>query len=334
MVSIIIPVYNSEKTIKDCINSALSQSYNDVEIIAVNDGSDDSSLRILRECEKSDDRIKVVDKENGGVSSARNAGLHNARGEYVVFLDADDLLEKNSIERLVEGVKGDADLVIGSYTQFRTQSEKHFIKREREHLSLSDIKKDMGRYDPLFDTPWAKLFRRSLIAQNKLSFDTSLALSEDHKFNLQFIKHCKSISVITENVYYYRLGGMASANKFYSNKIELNMSLIESYIDFFDGIDNVPKDFLYKKVKDQFFGCVKHFYLFCSRVEAEKLVIKALEVFSSYLEADTEKAGYTKTEKKYIDSKNARGIISCVVLKKPIKLIAKKGIITINRCKR
>ena len=334
MVSVIIPVYNSEKTIKECVESALLQSYKDIEIIAVNDGSKDTSLDILREYVKADCRIMIIDKENSGVSAARNSGLLCASGEYVVFLDADDRLDDHCVERLMECMTEDVDLVVGSYSEFRTKTECNFIKREKSSLSISDIKNDMLRYDPLFETPWAKLFRMSIINRNCLKFDESLVLGEDHRFNLQYLKSCRKIAVSDKNVYYYRLGGMASSNKFYDNKIDLNLSLLDSYAEFFGEEDNVPSDFLFKKTKDQFFGCIKHFYLFCNKAVAVQSVVKALDRFSHYLENDKQKKFYTDKEKKYIASKYAEGIIRCVVMKDPLKLAVKKCVIKLKKSSR
>lgn len=334
MVSVIIPVYNGEKTIESCIESALSLSFEDIEVIAVDDGSTDTSLQILRDYAQKDKRLRVLAQKNSGVSSARNLALKHAKGEYVVFLDVDDMLDKNCIEHLIGCILDGVDMVIGSYTQFRSKSGMSFIKRDNTCLTLSEIKDDMHSYDPLFDTPWAKLYKTDIINKNNLSFDTALALAEDHKFNLQYLKHCRKIAVSDKNVYYYRLGGMASANKFYENKIELNLSLLYSYADFFGSIDNIPKDFLYKKTKDQFFGCVRHFYLFCSKADAKRFVVKAFAAFAPFFEADRLKSGYTQKERLCIESSDAKGIIRCVVSKKRMKLMFKRILIKFKKLKR
>ena len=110
MISIIVPVYNSEKYIDKCLDSILNQTYKDLEIVLVNDGSNDQSLKILEKYALRDTRIKVVNQENKGVAAARNTGLDNATGEYILYVDSDDWIENNMVERMVE-LSANADIV-------------------------------------------------------------------------------------------------------------------------------------------------------------------------------------------------------------------------------
>ena len=114
-VSIIIPVYNVEKYLKKCLDSVINQTYKDIEIICVNDGSKDGSENILKEYATKDSRIKIIEKKNGGLSSARNAGLDVASGEYCYFVDSDDWIELNTIEKLTDIIlSNDVDVVVHS----------------------------------------------------------------------------------------------------------------------------------------------------------------------------------------------------------------------------
>lgn len=110
MISIIVPVYNSEKYIDRCLDSILNQTYKDLEIVLVNDGSNDQSLKILENYALRDTRIKVVNQENKGVAAARNTGLDNATGDYILYVDSDDWIENNMVERMVE-LSANADIV-------------------------------------------------------------------------------------------------------------------------------------------------------------------------------------------------------------------------------
>lgn len=112
LVSIIVPIYNTEKYLKKCIDSILVQTYDNLEVILVNDGSSDDSLNICKKYESFDSRIRIIDKKNGGLSSARNAGLDVCKGDYITFVDSDDYLEKEAIELLVKaGNQYHADIV-------------------------------------------------------------------------------------------------------------------------------------------------------------------------------------------------------------------------------
>ena len=124
-VSIIIPVYNAKNFIERCISSVLCQSYSDIEVITVDDGSSDGSGAILDMLEKQDRRILVIHQENKGVSVARNNGIKVATGKYILFVDADDMIEADAIEKLMDNSEN--DLVCGSYVTFKDKKEKKFI---------------------------------------------------------------------------------------------------------------------------------------------------------------------------------------------------------------
>ena len=179
MISIIIPVYNVEKYLSDCLDSVVNQTYKDLEIICVNDGSTDNSLDILNEYCSKDDRIFVVNKENGGLSSARNAGLAVAKGDFIMFLDSDDWIDNNTCEvALKQMMESNSDVAIWSYSKEYEASSKEVHIFENDIVFSSDndlaslhrrfvgLYKDELRYPEKADsivTAWGKLYKNKLI---------------------------------------------------------------------------------------------------------------------------------------------------------------------------
>lgn len=199
-VSIIIPVYNAEETIQRCIESVICQTEKNWELLLIDDGSHDGSRDICVSYVKSDTRISVIHKENGGVSSARNAGLNVAKGEYITFIDADDYIKETFLEKML--AHSPADLIICG---FYNPQGKDFVPNEfNGNIALNGefLKKLIE--DPFYlDTPWCKLFKRNIIRKTRLSFDEDLRLSEDTLFSYQYIKECLDVSVIPNKLYIY-----------------------------------------------------------------------------------------------------------------------------------
>ena len=218
-ISVIIPVYKVEKTLRRCIDSVLSQTYTDYEIILVDDGSPDNSGEICDEYAEKHENIRVIHKENGGLSSARNAGLGIARGEYVMFLDSDDYLTDDCLEVLAPH---SADMIIGSiYPQmkelrFRSQrpTEDRLILRERFGEEIPVLLNE-NRINYVH----AKLYRRQVITENGLYFeDDQLTSAEDTVFNFSFLVFAQSIYVSAKAVHYYTFNGNGLASKFYPDR--------------------------------------------------------------------------------------------------------------------
>lgn len=224
MVSIIVPIYNSEKWLKKCIESLISQTYTDIEIILINDGSKDNSLKICREYEAKDSRIVVIDKENGGVSRARNEGIKKANGEYIQFVDSDDYIEKNACEKLVLAIEGN-DLAICGLNVW----ENGKLLRS-PHLDDGNciLRKSVDEYFKLRKInlgPCNKLYRKSLI---KKLFREDLSLGEDTLFVLDYMESVEKIRVIPDCLYNVSLDNDNSLNR--KSKADKIDSLIEQRI--------------------------------------------------------------------------------------------------------
>ena len=157
-VSVIIPAYNAEKFIENCIQSIQRQTFQDFEIIAVNDGSKDGTLSVLKKIAKEDARVVIVDQENKGVSAARNAALKQATGKYLTMVDADDDLPENALKSMLDLMQRVLTLVVGSHMQVRI-GKKAYLEPNMEFCK-AEINDNFRKVDPKIWFPWAKLFRR------------------------------------------------------------------------------------------------------------------------------------------------------------------------------
>lgn len=211
MISIIIPVYNVGEYLPKCLESILAQTYRQFEVILVDDGSLDDSGSICDRFASQDMRISVIHKTNGGVSSARNAGLRVAKGEYVSFIDSDDFVGNNYLQRLVDEMECcNVDMVAGGEIKVENGSEQPFSFR-RAILTQKDFSDLFSKYD--FQkrcSPWGKLFKTQIIRDAKLEFNENIHLGEDIIFMFYYINLCSSICLTPSSEYYYlqRLGSL------------------------------------------------------------------------------------------------------------------------------
>ena len=200
-VSIIMPIYNAESHFERATASVLAQTYKDIELILVDDGSGDGSPILCDELAKKDNRVKVCHKENGGPSSARNKGLELATGDFIQFVDADDFLQQNTTEKLVEGI-ANSDFVICGYNLITEDSVQ---KCTFERKELVDLRKNHDTFfkivkKGLFNSLWNKLYRRELLLGK---FDEKYFIGEDTIFNINYIKNCKKTTILPDILYNY-----------------------------------------------------------------------------------------------------------------------------------
>lgn len=217
-VSIIVPIYNVEQFLKQCVDSLLNQTLQGIEVILVDDGSPDSCPEICEEYKQKDKRVKVIHKLNGGLSDARNAGLNVAEGKYVAFVDSDDYVNLQMFEKLyIEAEKRDLDVCYCDYCfdingKIRTackQTENLFIdgKRDAEKFLL-----DMVGTEPQYPSDvkylvsvWHGIYKRSIIEQYHISFESErLYPSEDLLFHIDFLSRCSKIGYLKDGMYYWR----------------------------------------------------------------------------------------------------------------------------------
>lgn len=212
-VSIIIPIYNNEKYLEKCIDSLVNQTLSNIEIIAVNDGSTDSSLSIIENYAKKDKRIVIVSQKNQGQSVARNQGIKIAKGEYIGFIDSDDWADTKMFERLYNQAKHlDSDIAMCSITTFDEKTEEYSTTDPYMTLDLfpKSFENRLFSHKETFDfifricvTPWNKIYRTDFLRKNNLKFVEKLNY-EDNVFSLATMLNTDKISIIKEPLVFYR----------------------------------------------------------------------------------------------------------------------------------
>lgn len=217
--SIIIPVYNSEKYLVNCLNSILNQDEKIFEVIIIDDGSSDSSYEIMKKYESIYNKVKILKKENGGVCSARNLGIEVAEGEYLAFVDSDDMLYPNSLSKRIDEARK-CDLLISSYIEIDDEESIRYMPPENvssiweKHEMMKEL--FLGQRIGYQGHLWNKIFRMDIIKRNNLKFDESLFYNVDRLFVLQYLVYCHTIHYSNTIVYQYRKnlnGAMAKMNK-------------------------------------------------------------------------------------------------------------------------
>lgn len=242
LVTLIIPIYNAERYLRRCLDSVVEQSYQDMEVLLMNDGSRDKSLEICQEYAKKDARFRVVDKENTGVSDTRNIAMRLARGKYLQFMDSDDWITPDATEVLVRAAEeGQCDMVIADFYRVNGKRyvEKRHIRRD-DIMTREDFAMEMAK-DPAdfyYGVMWNKLYRRDIVEAQQLVCDTSMNWCEDFLFNLQFIRHGERFRALQKPIYYYmkRKGSLVSTEAISVDGVRLKIELLEKYKDLYQSM--------------------------------------------------------------------------------------------------
>lgn len=237
LISIIIPIYNSANYLEKCLDTILSQSYVDFEAICIDDNSTDNSLEILQKYSEKDGRIKVIHKKNEGVSLARNAGLDAAQGEFLLFVDSDDWIEKWTCEIAIQKMcQEEADVVMWPYIREReNESKKKIIfnhdtifdqisikeKLHRRMIGIIDRELEQPENADALCTVWGKLYRRSIVEENHLRFYDirKIGSYEDGLFNLQYFQYANKAIYINQYLYHYRRTNDSSITEVYNSDL-------------------------------------------------------------------------------------------------------------------
>lgn len=239
-VSVVVPVYNAEKYLNKSIPALLNQTYNDIEVILVENGSTDNSLDMCKKFADADARIRVIDtKENIGAGEARNVGISRATGEYICFFDADDWYENTIIEKLVSSVlENGSDVAICAYEAFVEGTE-----RKDHHTCKSMVCKKKNETQQYFADSfpdghvgflWNKIYKLSVIKENDIRFP-KLSRLEDGFFNLAFFTAAESISVIEDELYHYRISSSEDVIRKHDAKYaDLVVTLVDTAHETFD----------------------------------------------------------------------------------------------------
>lgn len=241
-VSIIVPVYNAERSIARCVDSILSQQFTDFELLLVDDGSRDGSGAICDGYAAADSRVRVIHKENTGVSNTRNLGIAQARGTYLQFLDSDDWITPDATKLLVQTAEAHScDLVISDF--YRVVGERVSRKGDidedrtltREEYAAHMMEQPADFY---YGVLWNKLYRRDIVADHGLRMDPDISWCEDFLFNLEYIRHAERFYALQVPIYYYvkTKGSLASQSLSITKTIRMKLMLFEYYNQFYKSV--------------------------------------------------------------------------------------------------
>lgn len=336
-VSVIVPCYNLENLIKKCINSIMKQTYRNLEIVIVNDGSTDNSGIICSKLKNSDKRIILINNESaGGVEKARLTGISNSTGDYIMFVDGDDYIAHNAVEKLLKRIReNNCDIVIGNSVQV---IGKHLCIKKKRKSKIYDkyicqpelFEEYFISYFGINKLPvniWGNLYKSNII-KKYLPPVRNVNHAEDLLFNMFIFPNIQSVSIISDIIYYYRYGGMttkmnyhlfSTACKVYQYKIET----IKKY--------NYEKAYIYVAIELKNFlnSFIKSLFVNTnlSREEIENLVLKEIDN-SNFNDAISKirYSQYNNREIELIDNRNVKEYInnvfpniSLIVLKQKVK---------------
>ena len=237
LVSVIIPVYNVEKFLKRCLDSVCNQTYKNIEIIIVNDGSPDNSQMIIDEYAKKDTRIVPIIQENGGLSEARNSGMRVANGKYLLFVDSDDYIELNSIELLIDNVnKKKADIVIANKKTLNPNGEFSYgVDFQTKVLNENEMGTSKLKFDYFLGRGYgvsacAKLYNHDFIKNRKIKFEKNNEIfAEDMLFNLKCYTYSPRISLMNEKLYIYCTNEDSITMTYKPNIAKRMLALVENF---------------------------------------------------------------------------------------------------------
>lgn len=239
-VSIIIPIYNVEENLSECLDSVINQTLKDIEIICINDGSTDNSLAILNSYAQKDNRIVVINKKNEGVSKARNYGLNTAQGEYVMFLDADDYYTLDACEKAYNAViQNNTDIGVFGFARLNNNKiETSWHSKEITKICKGNYKTDLYSFQEMI---WHKIYRKSFLDKYNIRFLTDLKTGEDSVFAYTTFFNNASFTFIDGDFYIYRLGRNNSATVQNLDGVKTNLKSLIA-ISNIKHFKNLPQD--------------------------------------------------------------------------------------------
>lgn len=265
LISVIVPCYNVEKYIKKCVESIVNQTYQNLEIILVDDGATDGTPALCDELAKTDDRIKVLHKVNEGVSIARNFGIDNSNGNFITFFDSDDWIEPDTIKTAYDRITADnSDLVVWGYSaDFVDDNECVLNSRKCAVSGVCETGSDNNDVLIQKDTlglcgyVWNKLYKTKIIKSNNLIFDSKLSLYEDLLFNSIYFANCKNIELMDYiGNHYIQRGHVTLGTKRYENIFELKLLGCEAREDILKHF-GIPSSNINKIMASFYYGALK-----------------------------------------------------------------------------
>ena len=298
MISIIVPVYNVKKYLPKCIDSVINQTYTDWELILINDGSKDNSGIICDEYASKDERIKVIHKNNEGVSIARNSGIELAKGEYICFIDSDDWIEPTYLSDFrINEFKCDFYF---SGALYDTYGKVYSYKKYNEKFCRSkyEIRNDFFDQDLLSNGyPWGKLYRTQIIRENNLRFNENLTINEDHIFVFQYFLHINSLYITNAAGYHYTV--FDNSGRKLSGKINSYTELKTASEHFNIIIDQLKSKW---DISDDKYNILYNSFVMSKRLSALRslILLKEKKYFKDELEFWNNKSYIANNKKEFI----------------------------------
>ncbi len=233
LISIIVPIYKVEKYLEECIESLIRQTYSNIEILLIVDGSPDNSAAICEKAAKKDSRIRYIYQENAGVSVARNNGIEKANGEYLLFVDGDDWCDDKLVELLWKNANTyHSDVSMCGYYQNTAEKEEKKSFFEKDKVFKNDKLTLLKACFSTFGVPWSKLYKKSFLLKHHLTFVPNLKRMQDSIFNLNVFHHAEICSYIDQPLYHYRMFNESVTNKYSEKADEVAYAIIEETTKF------------------------------------------------------------------------------------------------------
>lgn len=271
LVSVIIPIYNGERFLEKAVNSVLNQTYKNIEVILVNDGSIDNSRAICDLFAKKDGKIKVIHQENAGVSIARNNAMDIARGEFIQFVDCDDYIEKDMVKTLIKEINKNNDIVLCGFNRIYKDKNNRVKKvnsssYNEPNLTKIEFIESFGIYFKGFFINYIsnKLYRRKIIKENNLSFNNKIERVEDLVFNLDYLDCCNKISIIEGFFYNYVNYNEDSITSGFNKNLYSSQQIMYNYVRRFliknDSYYGKNKEIVEIKYTDSIIGTIDNLF--------------------------------------------------------------------------
>lgn len=324
-ISIIIPVYNCEKYISDCLKSIVNQKYENKEIIIVNDCSTDSTKKICEKFTNTYNYIKLINLENNmGVSNARNIGLKNATGDYIHFIDSDDAIKENLYKSLEENVLQNYEyhlIIFGADYIYKDKVDSDFSNIEKKCTNSEEISNylynvNIKQKPRVLNVIWNKLYSKKIIEKNSLKFDTNINLGEDFVFNCNYFKCIESLNEIS-NIYYnyYIRNENSLTTKFRTDVISRRTLIYKEWINLYKFYN------IYDEKKEKEFEEFEGFLMYCSLYSIFQINATLSEEEKLNFIKEMITSNHIKTVLNYLDGKGLYRLEKNILQKKNVKKI-------------
>lgn len=279
-VSIIIPIYNAEKYLKRCLDSVVNQTFKSLEIILINDGSTDNSLRIMNEYKGNYNNIEIINQQNAGQGEARNNGISIATGEYITFADADDWLSENYVQVLYDAIKkNNSDISVCNMIMVmsRTLREIKSMNFPQRELKGDEAVRDLLQDKELKSYPWGKLYKKSIFLENNIIFPARM-FYEDLAVIFQAFYYSSKVSLVNEYCYYYFQSEDSSTRapnpKTIHDRVEA-LRMVQRFL--------LRNNTMEKYKYEYYHFCFFHLYIMCRKINVWKLKITYSEIINVIL---------------------------------------------------